>query len=62
MSNYPRIDRPTEPGKHYWFKPRDYSWEVIFFNYAGLVVWHGTSEQVKPDRLNGVWAGPLPLP
>lgn len=63
--NYPRIDRPTEPG-NYWHRRtprRDWVLADVFAYQDYLMVSYcGCSEAFNLDQTGGEWMGPIPRP
>jgi len=62
--SYPKIEKPTEPGR-YWYRAPDGAWEVVLVYAKGgvlFIAWHGCepSPFAMVRIAPGDWLGPIP--
>ena len=63
--NYPKVDKPTEPGLYWYRRQPDHTWSAVDVDRLprGLVaLMSGVEDFYLLDELPGEWCGPIPVP
>lgn len=64
--DYPRIEKPTEPGSYFYRVASNRPWAILSVhpNQPGSLVadWPGRDWIYVPSKMEGEWRGPIPEP